>query len=292
MKILLIGATSLLGRKIYSSTTSNYDIVATYHTQTSDLAKIKLDITNPIQVRKVVKDIHPQIVIHTSSLGDIDYCENHQKEAKQINVEGTRNIVQAAKLIRAKCVFFSTNAVFDGKSPPYNERSQMHPLNYYGKTKVAAEKIVSSYFPQAIIFRLNTMYGWNDSRERNNPATWILDRFSKKLPTPVVTDIYNNHLWVGQAAQAVWKAIEIGAWGQIFHIAGKECLSRYQFACELARVFHCNEKLLKPVTSNYFAQLTPRAHNTCFATQKMERVLGVSPLSLKQGLQAMKVERT
>ncbi len=290
MKIVLIGGTSLLGRKLFYSTPRLYHVIPSHFQHPLNPTSVELDITKINQVIKLVKSTRPNIIIHASSIGDVDYCENHQKEAWRVNVEGTQNIIKAAQLVDARCVFFSSNAVFDGKAAPYDEQSTTTPINFYGQTKVAAEKIVTNYFPKATIFRLTTMYGWNDSRERQNPASWLIERLEKKLITPVVTDIFNNHLWVGQAAQAVWKAIEKSEWGHVFHIAGKNCLSRYDFAVELADVFKLNKQLLKPVTSDYFSRLTPRASNTCFSTHKMKRVLGIVPLSLKKGLEIMKKE--
>lgn len=292
MKILLVGAASLLGKKIWETVPKKFQIVPTFYHHAKTVDGIELDITQKKDVDKLVNKTRPQIIIHTSSLGDVDFCEMHQKKAWQVNVEGTKNLVSAAKNIQSRLIFFSSNAIFDGVSPPYDESSYTHPLNFYGKTKVVAEKIVHKFFPQAIIFRLTTMYGWNNPGERKNPATWLIDRLQKNLPTPIVTDVYNNHLWVGQAAKAVWQVINLKKWGELFHIAGKNCMNRYDFAINLSRVFKLDEKLLRPVTSDYFLNLTPRAHNTCFRVQKMERELKIIPVSLIDGLNLMKKDKS
>lgn len=289
MKILLIGATGLLGRKFLATSPRNHITIPTYfrHFLKNGL---KLDITNTEEIDLIVSKIQPQIIVHAGSIGNVDYCENHQTEAWNVNVVGTRNIIKAAKNSNIKVIFFSSNAVFDGKHPPYSEHATPKPLNFYGKTKVAAEKIIQRHYPQTLIFRLMTMYGWNDTKERKNPATWLIDRLQKSLPTPVVTDVFNNHLWVGQAAQSVWKAIAADMTGKTLHVAGKDCISRYQFAQILATTFGFDTNLLQPVTSDYFPQITPRAPDTCFETQAITRLLGIKPLSVKQGLLKMKQE--
>lgn len=291
MKILLIGATSLLGRKIFETDHKKHTIITTYYSNSTLKSDFKLDITRKEDVKRILYDTRPSIIIHTSSLGDIDYCEQHQKEAWKVNVTSIRYLVKAAKQIRAKFIFFSSNAVFDGKKPPYSEKSETHPLNFYGKTKAAAERIVKDYFPHAVIFRLTTMYGWNNQKERKNPATWLIERLGKNLQTPVVTDVYNNHLWVGQAAQTVWKVINQNLFNELFHIAGKECVNRYEFALLVAEIFHLDKNLLIPVTSDYFTSLTPRAKKTCFDTSKMKQILKIFPLIIRSGLIRMKLEQ-
>lgn len=292
MRILLVGCTGLLGKTLLKTAPNHVRIIPTTHRQdVAGIKKIMLDCIDAKQVSNVIQKARPDILINAASLGDVDYCENHQEEAWNVNVLGNKNLLSAAKWVKARFIFFSSNAVFDGKHAPYSEEYETHPVNFYGKTKVQAEQdITKQYASQSIIFRLNTMYGWNDSRERQNPATWIIDRLRKNKRTPVVTDVYNNHLWVGQAASCVWKAIEKEMYGELFHIAGKDCISRHEFCRTVAKVFHLNKELLTKVTSDYFKAITPRALNTCVLTKKMEALLNVKPLSLLEGLGKMKNE--
>lgn len=291
MKILLTGATGLLGKQLVKSCPKGFELFSTSKQGSKSSAIKLLDITKLDSVLSAINKIKPDLIIHTASLGNVDYCQSHQKEAWLANVLGTQNLLHAAKSKNAKFIFFSTNAVFDGNSPPYTENSPVHPLNYYGKTKVEAEKLVSGYIHHSIIFRLTTMYGWPGPHERANPATWIIAKLKQNRSFPVVTDVYNNHLWVGQAADCVWRAVAASPFGKLFHIAGRECVSRYEFACRVAEAFNLNQKLLIPVTSSYFRNLSPRAKNTCFATTKMEKQLKVVPLSIKAGLKFMFEEK-
>ncbi|EKD94383.1 MAG: hypothetical protein ACD_26C00081G0002, partial [uncultured bacterium] len=188
---------------------------------------------------------------------------------------------------KAKFIFFSSNAVFDGENPPYYENSPTHPVNYYGLTKVAAENLVKTYLPNSIIFRLTTMYGWNNAKERKNPATWLIDRLTKKIPTPVVRDVFINFLWVGQAATAVWQTIRLKKFGETFHIADKDCISRFEFAKKLSQVFGFNNSLIKSTTSFEFRNLAPRPKNACLITKKMQIAVGIKPISVLSGLKLM-----
>jgi dTDP-4-dehydrorhamnose reductase len=289
MKVLLIGGSGLIGKYLLATVPAGNNVLATYQRETErDLKGIRLDITDRFQVTRLVTEHKPDLIIHAASVGNIDFCEYHQEIAWKVNVTGTQNVIEASQTVNAKVIFLSSNAVFTGDNPPYNEDSPYGPLNYYGESKVAAEVIVKKYLPNVILLRLVTMYGWNYPNSRMNPVTWILERMQQKKTTPIVNDVTGNHLWAGQAAETIWKAVINQCYGEIIHIAGKECSTRYAFLCKVADTFGYDQNLLQSVTSNYFSHLAKRATNTCFDVKKMQRLLGMIPLTDLEGLRIMK----
>jgi dTDP-4-dehydrorhamnose reductase len=289
--ILLIGASGLLGKKLLETVPQDFDVIPTFHrvpvpTQNG----ILLDITNQTNIRQVLTAINPTIVIHAASLVYVDYCQSHKKEAWEVNVEGTRKILDLVKERNAKFIFFSSNALYGGRKAPYSETDNTNPLNYYGVTKLAAEKIVLSYLSKSIIYRLNTMYGWNYPNARKNPATWTVERLTNGLTTYAVIDNYNSHLWVGQAAAAVWTGIKNEFYGEIFQVGGSECINRFEFCCNVAKVFGLDATLLKPVKSSYFTRIAKRPFNSCFNSRKMEQKLKIKAISTYEGLKRMRYE--
>ena len=247
-----------------------------------------MDIRNKKNCKELIEKLHPDLIIHTAALVNTDYCEKNKTETYKINFLGTQNLLEPAIKIKSKFIYFSSNGVFDGKHPPYSETDPVNPINYYGKTKAEGEEIVKKYMIHSMIIRLSNMYGWNDPLERENPATWLLKRFKDNQKTYMVSDVYNNHLWVGQAAKAVWKSINKQLYGNIIHIGGKDTLSRYEFAIELIKIFYFNKNLVIPVKSKFFKGLAPRPRNTCLSTQKMENLLKINPITVKAGLLKMK----
>jgi len=251
---------------------------------------VKLDVTNFENVKRLLKQYAPDVIIHTASIGDVDACERDPTSAWSVNVGGTQNIIKACVNCETKVIFCSSNAVYDGTSPPYDENSPRKPINYYGKTKLEAETIVSSSFDKHVIARLMTMYGWNLPNGRSNPVTWLLDRLRGGQEVLVVDDVYNNHLYSIACAEVIWKIIEREKWGETYNIAGAECLSRYELAVRTAEVFGLNWRLIKPVHNSYFSSIAPRPLNTCYDTRKLTRDLGIVPLKVTEGLQRMKNE--
>ena len=291
--VLFTGATGLLGRYFFKSPPASYKLVGTYNKNSSIKNKdfFKLDITNKNEVLSLFKKVSPDIVIHAASLGNIDYCEAHKKEAEDVNVKGTDNVLYACRKIGAKIIFTSSNAVYDGEKPPYSENSPTNPLDVYGKTKVKGEKLVEKSGVPFVILRLMTMYGWPEKGGRGNPAVWVIGEVKNKRKINVVSDIYNNHLYAGQAADAVWKVIKGNRKNEIYNIAGEDCVSRFELALKVAEVFKLDVPLITPVKSNFFKSIAKRPRNTCFNTSKAQKELKYKPLNIMSGLKLMKNER-
>jgi len=294
-KILITGAQGLLGSNFIPEASKKFLVVGTYF-ENSNVAKYKnviyhkMDIRDEKAVNKAVDEYMPDIIIHTASIGNVDICEKNKKDAYQTNILGTKHLALRAQKIKAKFIFFSTNAVFDGENAPYHEKSKPNPINYYGKTKYKGEKLVSDILSEQIILRLNTMYGWHKKGERENPMTWILKRLKNREKTFVVNDIFNNHLYVKSAVEVLLKVLRNWKTGEIYHIAGADCVSRYDFFQVVADLFGYQKNDLYPVDSSFFDKIAPRPKNTCFKLTKMQSNLKLEPLSIRDGIFDMKKE--
>lgn len=281
-RIVFTGITGLLGGYFLKNKQSGFEVIG--------VSRKDFDITDKKKVSDFIQKVSPQIIIHAASLGNVDYCEQHPTEAYEVNIKGTQNIVDAAKKINAKIIFLSSNAIYDGEKPPYDEKSQPNPIDVYGKTKVKGEKaIINSSLTYAIV-RLITMYGWPQVGGRSNPVTWIIENLKKGQRINVVNDIYNNHLWAGQAAEAIWAVIKLNIKNKIYNIGGGDCISRYDLALKVAKVFSLDSSLITPVGSDFFKSIAKRPKNTCFNISKMEKELGVKPLTVDEGLKLMRQE--
>lgn len=271
----------MLGGYFLKSKDSNYEIIG--------VSRKDFDIKNKTKVVNFIKKTNPKIIIHAASLGNVDYCEENPNEAYKVNVEGTQNIADAAKAVNAKIIFLSSNAVYDGDNPLYDEKKITKPIDVYGKTKVEGEKLIIKSNLNYCILRLITIYGWPQPGGRVNPVTWVIDNLKKRQRINVVNDIYNNHLWAGQAAEVIWEVIKRNIEG-MYNIAGADCISRYDLALKVAKVFELDSSLINPVSSDFFKSIAKRPKNTCFNTKKMEKELDIKPLSVDEGLKLMKAE--
>lgn len=282
-RIVFTGITGLLGGYFFKKKDLRFDIFG--------VSRRDFDIVERTKVIDFIKNINPKIIVHAASLGNVDYCEEHPEEAYKVNVEGTQNIISAAKKVNARIIFLSSNAIFDGDNPPYDEGSIANPIDIYGKTKVEGEKLIKESNLKFCILRLMTMYGWPQKGGRSNPVSWIIENLKEGRRLKVVDDVYNNHLWAGQAAEVLWKVIKNGFENEMLNIAGGESVSRFDLAKKVARIFKLNSALLNSVTSDFFNSIAKRPKNTTFTTKKMEKKLEIKPLTIDEGLRLMKQER-
>lgn len=289
-KIFVTGGTGLLGSTLVRTAPNEFEITALYNKNTmiTERARfIQVDITDRTRVFDVFDDMRPEVLIHTAAIAKVDYCETHKEEARRVNVTGTANMLDACDKHGTKMIFTSTNAVFDGEHAPYSEEDEPNPINYYGKIKLEAETLVLKRRAKHTVARLMTMYGWNNPGERQNHVTWLLSKLTRGETVHVVDDIYNNHLLVDNCADALWAIVKLDKAG-IYHIAGKDCVPTYRLALETATVFGLDKTLIKRAKSDFFKTAAQRPKNTCYATDKMEKELGVRPLRIREGLLYMK----
>jgi len=293
-KVLFTGATGLLGKYFFADTPPGYEVIGTYRSNLKAKKKffLRLDITSKRKTALLIKGVKPDIVVHAASIGSVDYCELHKKEANEVNVKGTINVVEACRLAGAKLIFISSNAVYDGENPPYSEDSPRKPLDEYGRTKVKGENIVSTSGLSYNIVRLMTMYGWPPPDARGNPVSWMIDEILNKRKINVVDDIYNNHLYAGSASVALWAVIERGKQNETYNVSGKDCITRFELAKKVADVFNLDPSLINPVKSDFFKNIAPRPKNTCFNTSKIESKFKIQPHDIVSGLKEMKYERS
>jgi len=292
LNVFITAGSGLLGKSLLETHPNEFKLSASYFPNKPDsfpenVDFFELNITNKDEVLKRIRSIKPDVIIHTAAIGNVDFCEKNKEISWATNVDGTKNIIEAAEECNSKIIYLSSNAVFDGNNPPYKEEDEINPLSYYGETKVICERLVKNSGLKSVIIRAILMYGWNNSLERQNMLTWILDSISKGIPLKIVNDIYSNPLLSLNCADAIWSVIKKEKTG-IFHVAGLDCLSRYDFALKIAEIFNLDNSMIAPVPNSYFIGIASRPSNTCLCTDKMEQELKIKPVGIEEGLKILK----
>lgn len=293
-KIFVTGGTSLFGIALLKKIPFDFQVILMEHHQTlggtsknPSIVKMSGDIRDNAQLKKIIEEIKPDLVIHAAAIGNVDYCEKNQNEAWQVNVGGTQNLIKALRKKTSPVIYLSTNAVFDGKKDIYGEEDKPHPINFYGKTKYQSEKLVQKSGLPWTIVRPITMYGWPPKGARANPVTWVLESLKNGDKLKIVDDVYLNPLYNHDLAKVLWKIIINDERG-IFHIAGSEVLNRYQWALKVTEVFNLDKSLITPVKSSYFdGKIASRPSQTIYSIEKIVKLFKFKPKNIKQGLEAM-----
>jgi dTDP-4-dehydrorhamnose reductase len=161
-KLLVFGSSGLTGFKIGLLSQSNYDLLCSYNTRLPSLDNCELiqnDITNSLKTNQIISDFKPDIVINTTALHNVDYCEENKEDAFRVNSESVNNLRISCDKIDAKLIHISTDYVFDGKSEkPYPENQIALPVSIYGESKLSGEKYLEN--TKHSVLRPSVVYGW------------------------------------------------------------------------------------------------------------------------------------
>jgi dTDP-4-dehydrorhamnose reductase len=243
-----------------------------------------LDIAQKGNTTEAILKLRPRVVVHAAAETNVDLCETDHEHARSINVDGTANVAEACHKAVAKLLFISTDYVFDGVKGNYSETDQPNPISYYGLTKLEAEHIVRTKLPNALIMRTSVLYGWHPTKL--NFATWVIKELREHRTIKVAKDHINSPTLADNLARAIWAAIGRGSEG-LLHVAGGERISRFDFACRIAKVFNLDENLLVPVEMRELSWAARRPRDSSLQVAKAEKELGIELLDVNRGLAEM-----
>lgn len=283
-KLLIIGGSGLLGSTLVNYAQSEYEVHITYNKNFPANEFIKSSCIDLINNRKKIIDlilfIKPDVVIHTAAHPSVDICETNHKIADILHVDVTQDIVDICNSINSKLIYISTDAVFEGKlDKRYSENDKPNPINYYGKTKLEAEKIILNV-SRNVVLRTSVIYGWHS---RSRFTNWILEYLKAKKTVDPFSDQYNTPTLVDDLAKSIIEIIKKEISG-LYHATGETCINRYEFALKLANQFGYDKNLIKPTTSAQKKQDAPRPTSTCLDSKKLEDVINYKFCTIESGI--------
>lgn len=287
-KLLVTGASGLLGSKIVGLAREDYEVIPLHNTNSLHPNSLKLDITNQNQVFNLFNKLKPDAAIHTASETNVDKCETEKKLAWEVNVDGTRNIAEACQKSGTKLLYISTDYVFNGKKGNYNEEDEPNPINYYGVTKLEGENQVIQHCKNYAILRTSVLYGWHPWKQ--NFATWVISELRQNKEITVVEDHYNTPTLADNLAEMAIEAIPKDLQG-VYHACGSERIGRYEFARQIARAFDLNQNLTRPIKMEQLTTwIAKRPRDSSLNADKIRSQLEAKPLNITEGLDRMKKE--
>lgn len=290
-RVLITGANGLLGQSLVAllSRYPEYDVLATGRDASARFSSAScgyapLDVTDPSAVRDTFEDFAPDVVVNCAAMTQVDRCEEERETCWRVNVQAVETLVQQCRTHRSRLVHLSTDFVFSGDDGPYREDARPDPVNYYGRSKLAAENVIrEADLEQWSIARTVLVFGTAEGLKRSNIALWVLDELSNDNDIHVVTDQVRTPTYVVDLAAGVEQLVRYGKNG-VFHLSGREMLSVYDFACKVADVFDLDSSLIHPADRTSFQQPAERPPRTGFIILKAETELGYKPRPLGEAL--------
>lgn len=272
-KYLITGASGLLGRGIMRQFPHDETTGLAFSRAGANL--VKCDLRDPSAVSECINMVKPKVIVHVAAECSPEICESNPEIALKLNVESTRHLAQCAKEIDAYFIYISSDYVFDGTKPPYSETDTPNPVNFYGKSKFAAEQAVADTLDHYAILRIPTLYGQIEKFSESAVTTLIpkldetspsVDNYATRFPTLV-----DN---VGRTCLDLSKLAETDkSLSGIFHYSGNEPYTKYELL-----------KIMAQYLNKPFDHVTPLDKPTIGTVPRPENSQLIGPRLVKLGI--------
>ncbi|MDP6629838.1 MAG: SDR family oxidoreductase [Kiritimatiellia bacterium] len=289
-RILVTGASGFLGWNLLREPWADWEWIGSSYRHDPELGGpdvVRTDLTVPGAIATLLDDTRPDVVLHAAAVTDLNVCERDPDGTVQINVETPATLAALCARQGIRFVFTSSDMVFDGRNPPYDETSQPCPVNIYGLQKAEAEARVLAANPEAAICRMPLMFGAAGPWAHNFLPEWI-ETLTHGRPLMLFTDEYRAPVSATVAQSGLRIAVEQQVSG-ILHLGGEERLSRYDFGKLLCEVWGLDSALLQAVRRADVDGMAPRPGDT-FLDNHRAKGLGYRAPSLQEQLTGLKAE--
>jgi len=215
-------------------------------------------------VRRKFAELRPELVINCAVIG-VDECEDDPKLAHAVNVDGPRNLAELAPAI----IHFSSNYVFDGAEEKfYTIEDEAHPINEYGRTKLAGERAVAAACRNAFIVRSSWIFGPG----KESFISTVHRRLRAGQSVRAVSDIWASATYVEDLVLRVVEIVTRGEYG-LHHVVNGGACSRFEFA----RAIVGDQVEILPISTADAARPAPRPANSSLTSVRWAST-GLPPL--------------
>jgi len=274
VKILVTGAAGQVGSELLKMSPTGFDVLG-YNSS-------ELDITNSEQVKEIIAEQSPALIINAAAYTAVDKAENDAERAYLVNEAGIQNLACAALMLNIPVFHISTDYVFDGMScVPYKETDVVDPKSVYGASKLAGERVLANIGISYIVLRTSWVFG----AEGNNFVKTMLRLGKERESLGVVADQYGCPTSAKSIAKLIWdltiRYFRFGSldWG-VYNFNNRSPCSWYDFATE---IFHQAKVLglvdlgliVKPINTSDYPTKAKRPMYSVLDTEKIRKYYGI-----------------
>ncbi len=232
--MFVIGAGGFLGSYAARAAKAEFEVVRGSRKAAGIPDEVLVDIRDENSVKAAFEVAQPDVVMLFAAHSDIDYCEQHPEEAHAVNVRGVEHVVNACDRRKARLVFTSTGAVFDGQQHGYSEESPVSPVSVYGETKAKAEVLALALGPFAIVVRIALGIGFASRAGTNAFLDNLKTRWDSAQSVMLPTFEKRNPIDAATLSQFLLDLLEKQETHGIFNVGSREPISRYDLGLKLA----------------------------------------------------------
>ena len=253
MKYLVTGGSGQVGYDVLQELIARYGSSVEVYTPTHE----EMDLVDHDSTVGYIKTIKPNVIFHCAAYTKVDNAESDCKICYDVNVNGTKNIVEGAKAVNAKLIYVSTDYVFDGTKDFYKVDDETHPINVYGQTKLLGEQVVEEY-DKSFIVRTSWVFG---AHGNGNFVKTMLRLAETKKELTVVSDQIGSPTYSKDLARLLVDMSETYKYG-IYHGSNEGYTSWYEFAKHIFKCVGADINVL-PVNTADYKTAAARPLKTC-----------------------------
>jgi dTDP-4-dehydrorhamnose reductase len=250
-RLLITGASGDLGRPLSALATRSWETVGTFfrHANIGGGTAVQLDLRNRQAVLDLVEQVKPTAIIHAGT-------SDRSEDMAAANRAAAHNISEAAQRAKCRLIALSTDLIFDGKHPPYDEQAPPTPISPYGQVKAENERTFLNT-PDCLIVRTSLIY---DLARTNRQVSWMLEKIEARETVPLFTDEIRQPIWAWNLAEALLE-LATNELSGILHVAGPQPLSRYEYGSRLLHALGYDPiQVVRPVRA---ADMMPERPRDC-----------------------------
>ena len=295
-KILLTGVNGQVGHALKTKLAeyeglSQFEILA--------LSREQLDLTKAQDIRRIVRDIKPDLIINPAAYTAVDKAESEPELAYAINATAAQILAEEAARLNAALIHFSTDYVYDGtKSSIYVETDDVNPVSIYGKSKLAGEEAIRAVCLPHLILRTSWVYG----AYGKNFLKTILRLAAERDSLRIVGDQFGAPTSSESIADGVVQLVQ--AWqpqqenqSGIYHFTNTGETSWHGFSCEIVNEYNrlsaaknwpalkVGVKNIDSITTADYPTPAARPENSRLDNTKLKKALNAALPSWQAGLQ-------
>ncbi len=230
----------------------------------------QLDLSFPETFENIIHANAPDCIINTAAYTAVDKSETEKELAYTVNATAVQELARISKVLAIPFITYSTDYVFDGEATsPYNTSTKVDPVNYYGSTKAAGEKLAIEANEDTIVVRTS----WVFSSHGNNFVKTMLRLMKERDQLNIVADQKGRPTFAKDLAIATIQMIEAINSGKsikgIYHFANQGETTWFDFAATI-KAFAGLDCALNPIETKDFPTPAKRPAYSVLDTSRIE----------------------
>lgn len=287
-KWLITGASGLLGHNACQMLVAHGEqVVGLIHSHSIDVEGVRevaCDVMDFDALKVIIEGEKPDVILHCVAITNVDLCEDQPDQARAMHVDLSENLANIADANDIKLIALSTDQLWDGTQEFVAEGTPLVPLNVYAQTKADAERVILELAPQSLVVRTN-FFGAGRAW-RLSFTDWLDQELSAGKNLKGFTDIYYTPLAIEPLLHAICDLVEKNATG-VFHVAGSERISKYDFMTRYADAFGYDQTLITPTESKTGGLKAKRPRDMSLSVKKVEDMLGYAMPTIAESFKTL-----